>query len=97
VLAAGERWPDGSLRPALEDLLGAGAILSALRGSFSPEAAVAATSFSSENVGSLIEGSASGRELIARSFHEDVEVAGAYDESERVPLLVDGAFRDASV
>jgi 2-phosphosulfolactate phosphatase len=96
VLAAGERWPDGSLRPALEDLLGAGAILSALRGSFSPEAAVAATSFSSENVDSLLEASASGRELIARGFREDVEVAGAYDESELIPLLVDGAFRDAS-
>lgn len=95
VLAAGERWPDGSLRPALEDLLGAGAILSALRGSFSPEAAVAAESFSPENVRSLIEASASGRELIARGFREDVEVATAYDESELVPLLVDGAFRAA--
>ena len=97
VVAAGERWPDGSLRPALEDLLGAGAVLAALDGSRSPEAEATATLWSSVagRAGSLIRGCGSGLEQVERSWSDDLAYAIEVDSSEAVPMLADGAFVDA--
>lgn len=94
VVAAGERWSDGGLRPALEDLLGAGAIVSAVSGAgVSPEASAAAASYAScADVASAVADCASGRELRGYGFAEDVAVAVELGASERVPVLVDGAF-----
>jgi 2-phosphosulfolactate phosphatase len=95
VLACGESWPDGTLRPSLEDLLGAGAVLSSLGGDLSPEAKSAAAAWkdAKDEVANVIISCASGRELVERGFRDDVEYACAYGVSDVVPVLVDGAFR----
>jgi 2-phosphosulfolactate phosphatase len=87
VCPAGERWPDGSLRLALEDWLGAGAILRRLPGERSPEALAAIAAFEQAAPGLVdaITRCSSGRELIERGFAEDVELAAALDVSLSVP------------
>ncbi|HEY5103568.1 MAG TPA: 2-phosphosulfolactate phosphatase [Acidimicrobiales bacterium] len=97
VLACGERWPDGTLRPSLEDLLGAGAVLSNLGGDLSPEAAsaVAAWRDAKDSIADAILSCVSGRELIERGCRDDVVYASDYGVSDVVPVLVEGAFRRA--
>lgn len=98
VVAAGEHWPDGSLRPALEDLLGAGAILARLKGCLSPDAMAAAAAYRDLR-GKLADNLAhcpSGQELIAAGYPEDVIWAAEEDCSSAVPLLHAGGYRDAN-
>ena len=94
VFAAGERWPDGSLRPALEDLIGAGAVIHALQGTRSPEAAAAEAVFLrfKPDLLSTLRECPSGRELIERGYEDDVQLAAEYDVSGVVPVLVGGGY-----
>lgn len=96
VVAAGERWPDGTLRPCVEDLLGAAAIvdgLSTVTGGLSVEAAVALAALASvPDVPAAVRGSVSGRELIGRGYPTDVDLACEYGVSRTVPLLTGAAF-----
>jgi 2-phosphosulfolactate phosphatase len=95
VVAAGERWPDDTLRPAVEDLWGAGAVLALLPpDDLSPEARVAVDAFRAveSRLADAVDGCASGLELTAATFGEDVEVAAELDVSDVVPVLSDGEF-----
>jgi 2-phosphosulfolactate phosphatase len=94
VIPAGERWPDGSLRPALEDLLGAGAILRWLPGSRSPEAesAVALFEHHQHRLIEVLDRCASGRELAGRGHQNDKMIAGQLDISAGVARFDGIAF-----
>src|SRR5512143_3270679 len=95
VIPAGERWKDDfSLRPAFEDLIGAGAIISHLTGRLSPEAISAAAAFQEArpDLDMHLRQCSSGKELIERGFPEDVHLASQLDVSDCAPTFIDGAF-----
>jgi 2-phosphosulfolactate phosphatase len=95
VVAAGERWPDGSLRPCAEDLWGAGAVLSLLpQAHLSPEARLAAEAFRAveASLAPALRDCASGLELTGAGFGGDVAIAAELDVADAVPVLVDGGF-----
>jgi 2-phosphosulfolactate phosphatase len=99
IVASGERWPDGSLRPALEDALGAGAVLHHLRWAgctLSAEADAIATLYAgTADVEAALRACGSARRLVDAGYGADVDVAARLDGDRCVPVLHDGAFRAA--
>ena len=99
VIAAGERWKSGEetgVRFALEDLIGAGAILSYLKGgSFSPEsrAAIAVFKVFEKNLEEILLDCESGRELVDAGYRDDVVIASMLNASNSAPRLIDGAIK----
>ncbi|MBY0690208.1 2-phosphosulfolactate phosphatase [Microbacterium marinilacus] len=98
VIAGGELAPGGTLRFAVEDLLGAGAVVDALTplgiDHSSPEAVAAAESFASLRRAAkhLLTASGSGRELEGDARHGEVLAAARVDDLDAVPVLRDGVF-----
>ncbi len=94
VIAAGEKWESDSLRPAIEDQIGAGAILSFLNGSKSPEAKGAIQIFNStkEHIEEVLRQCSSGQELISKGFPEDVDLASQLNISKTISILKNKAF-----
>jgi 2-phosphosulfolactate phosphatase len=97
VIGAGEHWRGSSgMRPCLEDLLGAGAILAALDETrCSPEArsAIGAYRHAADDLGPTLQTCAGGRELDAWGYGDDVTMAADLNSDGSVPLLsADGYF-----
>lgn len=94
VIPAGEKWQDGSLRPAFEDLVGAGAILSHFNDRLSPEARIAIAAYreAEPNLHQMLKQCSSGQELIGRGFESDVALAAELAVSACVPVLRDRAY-----
>jgi 2-phosphosulfolactate phosphatase len=109
VVGAGERWSSAGgasgLRPAVEDLLGAGAVLRALRvltgvapDRVSPEARAAMAAFDEarDDLPAWLLASTSGRELVGRGRRDDVLAAAALDVEAIAPVLVRATFVGAT-
>ncbi len=98
MVPAGERWPDDSLRPAIEDLWGAGGVVAALVDlgvagvSDEAQAAAAAYRLVESRLAQALAACASGQELIDRGYASDVTIAAELDASQAVPRLVDGVL-----
>ncbi|AJH14399.1 2-phosphosulfolactate phosphatase [Myroides profundi] len=99
IIAAGEQWQDNSLRVSLEDVIGAGAIISYLEDRLSPEskASLAIFKSSQETLLSDIKECSSGKELIARGFEKDVLLASDFNISNCVPVLRNGYFENGNI
>ncbi len=98
VIACGEQWSEAReserrLRPALEDYLGAGAVLSRVNGRRSPEAEVCARAFETvrPDLERLLCECGSGRELCAHGYPDDVRHSARLDVYDVVPI-VDGGW-----
>lgn len=99
VIACGERWGNGALRPAIEDMIAAGALLHELKGDrLSPEAEIAVAAFraAQDHLLAYLQNCASGQELISMGYPEDVELAAQWNQSGAVPVLNDDFAYEAN-
>ncbi len=93
VVACGERWQvpseDGTLRMAIEDYLGAGAILAHLNAAKSPEASTCEGAFQQarDSLQTLIWECGSGRELREKGYAEDVHHTAQLNRYDAVPAM----------
>lgn len=94
IIGGGERWPDDSLRPAWEDLVGAGAVIAGLGGACSPEAQAACAAWldAREDLADRLKTCSSARELRERGFAGDIDLAAAFDAGDTVPVLRGEAY-----
>lgn len=97
VIAAGEKWPDGKTRFAVEDIFGAGAVISELSGELSAESKAAALFFSSvkDDMLAVIGKSISAEELTGRGFSADVDYSLELNVSNIILILKDKAYVNA--
>lgn len=99
VIPAGEKRKDDAIRLAMEDYIGAGAVISFLNGRRSESAEDAELSFKGfrRNLYDTVRKSVSGIELAEMGFPEDVKFACELDAGRSVPLLQEGVYSDVAI
>lgn len=96
IIAAGERWPNDTLRVAYEDLVGAGAIIYEINGTKSVESNFALLAFKNSLENKFIDlvNCATSIELSKYGYAGDVKIALQYNVSNVTPVLKEQYFQN---
>jgi 2-phosphosulfolactate phosphatase len=99
IVPAGEKWPDDSIRFAIEDYAGAGAVISCLTGELSAESTSAAVFYHSlkPHLKNVLSACDSARELMEKGFPEDVEFALELGVSTVIPVLKGNYYKNIGI
>jgi 2-phosphosulfolactate phosphatase len=92
IVAAGEQWVDSTLRPAYEDLVGAGAIGRGLTKAGYKATPDAAAAIAAATRPRALAECLSGQELVERGFGDDVALAEERDATDVVAVMSLGRF-----
>jgi 2-phosphosulfolactate phosphatase len=99
VIPMGDKLSDDEFKTCSEDFIAAGAIISYMKGTRSPESNAAQDIYNSSkgDIEEMVKLSSSARQMILKGFSIEVDQACQFNKSKHVPLLEKGTLIDLAV
>jgi 2-phosphosulfolactate phosphatase len=95
----GDKLSEEEFKTCSEDFIAAGAIISYMKGTRSPESKAALDIYNSSkgNIEEMVKLSSSARQMVLKGFSTEVDQAWQFNRSKHVPLLEKGALINLAV
>jgi 2-phosphosulfolactate phosphatase len=99
VIPMGDKLSEEEFKTCSEDFIAAGAIISYMKGTRSPESKAAQDIYNSSkgDIEEMVKLSSSARQMILKGFSTEVDQACQFNKSKHVPLLEKGTLIDLAV